>query len=143
MSASQHSFTKAHPPMKVLLVEDSVLIRDTLIDILSGSNDLSIDGVAATQNKAIELLDKQQFDMLLVDIELSQGNGFEVIKHTLEEGYPYSQPVFVMLTNHAHPQYRSLAKNLGVKYFFDKSMDFDLAIEMIEYEATQFTNMAN
>jgi DNA-binding NarL/FixJ family response regulator len=129
--------------MKVLLVEDSVLIRDTLIELLSGSNDLSIDGVAATQNKAIELLDKQQFDMLLVDIELSQGNGFEVIKHTQEKGYPYPMPVFVMLTNHAHPQYRSLAKNLGVKYFFDKSMDFDLAIEMIEYEATQFSNMPN
>lgn len=129
--------------MKVLLVEDSVLIRDTLIDILSGSNDLSIAGVAATQNNAIELIDKEHFDMLLVDIELSQGNGFEVIKHTLEKGYPYAQPVFVILTNHAHPQYRSLAKNLGVKYFFDKSMDFDLAIEMIEYEATQFINMTN
>jgi DNA-binding NarL/FixJ family response regulator len=141
MSTSQH--LKAHPPMKVLLVEDSVLIRDTLIDILDGSDDLSIAGVAATQNKAIELLDKEQFDMLLVDIELSQGNGFEVIKHTLEESYPYPKPVLVMLTNHAHPQYRSLAKNLGVKYFFDKSMDFDLAIEMIEYEATQFSNTAN
>lgn len=143
MSASQHIVTKSHPPMKVLLVEDSVLIRDTLIEILNGSDDLNIAGVAATQNKAIELLDKEQFDMLLVDIELSQGNGFEVIKHTLEDNYPYTKPVFVMLTNHAHPQYRSLAKNLGVKYFFDKSMDFDLAIEMIEYEATQFSNMTN
>lgn len=141
MSTSQHS--KVHPPMKVLLVEDSVLIRDTLIDILAGSDDLDIAGVAATQNKAIELIDKEHFDMLLVDIELSQGNGFEVIKHSLEKGSPDSQPVFVILTNHAHPQYRNLAKNLGVKYFFDKSMDFDLAIEMIEYEATQFSNTAN
>lgn len=141
MSTSQYS--KVHPPMKVLLVEDSVLIRDTLIDILAGSDDLDIAGVAATQNKAIELIDKEHFDMLLVDIELSQGNGFEVIKHSLEKGSPDSQPVFVILTNHAHPQYRNLAKNLGVKYFFDKSMDFDLAIEMIEYEATQFSNTAN
>ena len=45
-----------------------------------------------------------------------------------------------MLTNHANAQYRRLAKDLGVKYFFDKSMDFDLAIETIELEANRFSN---
>jgi hypothetical protein len=44
-----------------------------------------------------------------------------------------------MLTNHANSQYRKLAKELGVNYFFDKSMDFDLAIETIELEAEKFT----
>ncbi|MBA3696478.1 MAG: response regulator transcription factor [Methylotenera sp.] len=126
--------------MKVLLVEDSVLIRNALMEILVSSPDLTIDGIAATQNNAIALLDEKQFDMLLVDIELAQGNGFEVIRHTQREGYPFSPPVFVMLTNHAHPQYRTLAKNLGVKHFFDKSMDFDLAIETIETEAARFSN---
>jgi len=125
-------------PMKVLLVEDSVLIRDTIVEILSGAKDLHVDAIAATENRAIDLLNSQQFDMLLVDIELAQGNGFEVIKHALKENYTFKKPVFIILTNHANPQYRSLAKNLGVKYFFDKSMDFDLAIETIEYEAAQF-----
>ena len=66
-------------PMKVLLVEDSVLIRDALIEILSGAKNLTVDGIAATQNNALALLDTQQFDMLLLDIELAEGNGFEVI----------------------------------------------------------------
>ena len=131
----------AMTPMKVLLVEDSPLIRDTLITMLSQTQSLSIDAIAATEKKAIELLNRQQFDMLLVDIELAEGNGFEVIKHVINAQYGFMQPIFVMLTNHAHPQYRSLAKHLGVKYFFDKSMDFDLAIETIEQEANRFYNV--
>ena len=130
-------------PMKVLLVEDSVLIRDALIEILSGAKNLTVDGIAATQNNALALLDTQQFDMLLLDIELAEGNGFEVIKHTQKAGYPFKTPVLIMLTNHANPQYRRLAKDLGVKYFFDKSLDFDLAIETIEHEAALFSSTAH
>lgn len=126
-------------PMKVLLVEDSVLIRNALMEMLVDSEDLSIDGIASTQKTAIELLNEHHFDMILIDIELAEGNGFEVIRHTQKENYPYPAPVAVMLTNHAYPQYRSLAKNLGVKHFFDKSMDFDLAIETIETEAANFS----
>src|SRR5690348_610320 len=112
MPSNQHLSKGSNTPMKVLLVEDSVLIRNALMEILIGSPDLTIDGIAATQSNAIALLDEQQYDMLLVDIELAQGNGFEVIRHTQRDDYPYPQPVFVMLTNHAHPQYRTLAKNL-------------------------------
>ena len=140
MSASQYSASTTVSPMKVLLVEDSILIRDALIEVLSNTGDLTVKGVAATQNGAIALLNEQQFDMLLVDIELAQGNGFEVIKHTQTKEYAFKQPVFVMLTNHANAQYRRLAKDLGVNYFFDKSMDFDIAIETIELEANRFSN---
>jgi DNA-binding NarL/FixJ family response regulator len=125
--------------MKILLVEDSLLIRNTLIEILDNSSDLTVNGIASTQNTAIALLNEQQFDMLLVDIELAQGNGFEVIKHTQSAEYPFKAPVCVMLTNHANTQYRRLAGDLGVKHFFDKSMDFDLAIETIESEAALFS----
>jgi DNA-binding NarL/FixJ family response regulator len=143
MSTPKHSQLKVTKPsksipMKVLLVEDSILIRNTLIEILNNDGNLTVNGIAATQNSAIVLLDEQQFDMLLVDIELADGNGFEVIRHTQKANYPFKPPVLVMLTNHANPQYRKLAKELGVNYFFDKSMDFDLAIETIEFEAEKF-----
>jgi DNA-binding NarL/FixJ family response regulator len=129
---------KASTSMKVLLVEDSILIRNALIEILNSNGNLTVNGMAATQSSAINLLDEQQFDMLLVDIELATGNGFEVIRHTQKASYPFKPPVLIMLTNHANTQYRKLAKELSVHYFFDKSMDFDLAIETIEFEAEKF-----
>ena len=131
---------KSAKQMKMLLVEDSKLLRDILLDAIDHLDNISVAASAATQQQAISLLNDSEFDIVLLDIELAQGNGFEVIKHLQQENYAFKQPVLMMLTNHAHPQYRSLAKTLGVPYFFDKSMDFDLAIDAIELEADRFSN---
>lgn len=130
---------KKHPPIKILLVEDSALIREILFDTIKNLNDATFVSTADTQPKAISLLDDMQFDILLLDIELGLGNGFEVIHHIQKANYPFKQPVLMMLTNHAHPHYRRLAESLGVHYFFDKSMDFDSAIEAIELEVDRFS----
>ena len=131
---------KASKQMKMLLVEDSKLLRDILFDAISHLDNINITASAATQQQAISLLNDSEFDIVLLDIELAQGNGFEVIKYIQQENYAFKQPVLMMLTNHAHPHYRNLAKTLGVPYFFDKSMDFDLAIDAIELEADRFSN---
>jgi DNA-binding NarL/FixJ family response regulator len=123
--------------MRILLVEDSALIRDAIVDTLSGNAAIQFDGFAATQEEAISLLNERSFDLLLVDIELAKGNGFEVLKTVKKEDYSYPPPVCIMLTNHAYSHYRQQAQTLGVDYFFDKSMDFDLAIETIEIEAAK------
>ena len=130
-------------PMKMLIVEDSTLLREVLFESINNLKNLSVEGMAATQTKAISLLNDTQFDILLLDIELSEGNGFEVIKHTKKPHYPFKAPILMMLTNHANPHYRSMAKDLGVHYFFDKSMDFDLAIQAIEFEADGFNKNLN
>lgn len=135
---SLHKSQSQSEPMKMLLVEDSTLLREVLFETINGLDNVMVNGTADTQLKAIELLNEKPFDILLLDIELAQGNGFEVIRHIQKPHYPYAQPILMMLTNHAHPHYRSLAKSLGVHYFFDKSMDFDLAIEAIELEVSRF-----
>lgn len=135
--AELHSQTE---PMKMLLVEDSTLLREVLFETINALDNVAVDGTADTQHRAIELLNQKSFDILLLDIELAQGNGFEVIKHIQNEPQSFGTPILMMLTNHAHPHYRTLAKNLGVHYFFDKSMDFDLAIEAIELEADRFSS---
>ena len=55
-------------PMKMLLVEDSNLLREVLFDTINGLKNLSVEGMAATQSKAISLLNEMQFDILLIDI---------------------------------------------------------------------------
>ena len=129
--------------MKMLLVEDSNLLREVLFDTISNLKNLSIEGMAATQATSITLLNETQFDILLLDIELAEGNGFEVVKHIRKQSYPFKPPILMILTNHANSHYRSMAKDLGVHYFFDKSMDFDLAIEAIELEAERFNKKPN
>lgn len=139
-SAENSKQIKPSKQMKMLLVEDSKLLRDIIFDAISHLNNITVTASAATQQQAISLLNESAFDIVLLDIELAQGNGFEVIKHIQQQNYAFKQPVLMMLTNHAHPHYRNLAKTLGVPYFFDKSMDFDLAIDAIELEAAKFSN---
>lgn len=119
----------------VMLVEDSTLIRLALTDALSSSLVANFDGFAATATDAISSLRTRQFDMVVVDIELAQGTGFDVLRNINQTDFPYARPVSMVLTNHAHLAYKHLAQVLGVKYFFDKSMHFSEAIETIEAEA--------
>ena len=86
---------------------------------------------------AISILDSKPFDLIIADIELAQGNGFEVISHTQQESYPYRPPEVIMLTNHANAYYRKVAKKLGIEHFYDKSMDFETAISTIETVASR------
>jgi DNA-binding NarL/FixJ family response regulator len=119
----------------VMLVEDSVLIRQALTDALASSGVALFDGFASTSQEAIALVRTRRFDMIVVDIELAHGTGFDVLQDINKPDFPYTPPVSMVLTNHAYVIYRHRANALGVKYFFDKSMHFDEAIEAIESEA--------
>jgi DNA-binding NarL/FixJ family response regulator len=117
--------------MRVLLVEDSELLRDSLTEMLKSCAHVTIDDFATNKQEAISLLDTKQYDFMIADIELAQGNGFEVVRHTLSPEYP-------LLTNHTNGYFKNLANQLGVKYFYDKSMDFETAIQTIEDESKNF-----
>lgn len=119
----------------VMLVEDSALIRQALTEALSASRVARFDGFAGTAREAIDILRSRRFDMVVVDIELAHGTGFDVLQDINKPDFPYPTPLSMVLTNHAYVIYRHRAQALGVKYFFDKSMHFNEAIDMIEQEA--------
>lgn len=108
------------------------------MDMLSTCPNVSIDDYAVNQQEAIELLDHKQYDLMIADIELAQGNGLNVIQHTLHDNYAFKKPLTVVLTNHTNGYYKSMARKLGVNYFFDKSMDFEVAIQTIETVSQEF-----
>lgn len=127
--------------MKMLLVEDSTLLQEVLFETISKLKNVLITGTALSSQKATLLIDTNDFDILLLDIELVEGTGFDVIRHIKKFSYTFREPIIILLTNHTHPHYRTLAHTLGVNYFFDKSMDFDLVIEAIELEAYRFSSI--
>ena len=62
--------------MRLLLVEDDSNIVDNLTAFLKeeGFSVLAVDG----QKKAIEILGKEKFDLVLLDVTLAEGNGYAV-----------------------------------------------------------------
>jgi DNA-binding NarL/FixJ family response regulator len=121
---------------KILLIEDSKLIRECIAEVISDSPKLTIENIATTSHEAISLLDQHQYDMIVADIELAQGNGFEVIKHIRDKDYALNQPDVIVLTNHGNSFYRNMAKQLGVKHFFDKSLEFETCMDVIQTYAS-------
>ena len=122
---------------RLLLVEDSALIRDVIAEMLQECNQLDIKDIATTSDEAIDLLNKRQYDMIVLDIELAKGTGFDVVRHTRQQDYPFKAPDIVMLTNHGNSYYRNLAQNMGVEYFFDISLQFDECIDVIQQHASE------
>lgn len=63
---------------KILLVEDDKSIISNLTQFLPAEG-YSVDS-ASGQTKALDLLENERFDLVLLDISLSEGNGFAVCK---------------------------------------------------------------
>lgn len=122
---------------RLLLVEDSALIRDVIVEMLHDCDQLAIRDIATTSDEAIELLNAHEYDMVVVDIELAAGTGFDVVRHTQQQEYHFKTPDIVMLTNHGNSYYRNLARTMGIEYFFDKSLQFDECIDVIQQHASQ------
>jgi len=121
---------------RLLLVEDSALIRDVIVEMLHDCDQLDVKDIATTSDEAIALLNSKQYDMIVLDIELAKGTGFDVVRHTHQQSYAFKAPEIVMLTNHGNSYYRNLAHNMGVEYFFDKSLQFDECMDVIQQHAS-------
>lgn len=66
-------------PIRILVVDDHPLVRQGLERLLEAEPDLHIAGEAATADEALQLLDREAFDIVVLDIGLKQGSGLDLI----------------------------------------------------------------
>jgi CheY-like chemotaxis protein len=111
---------------RVLLIEDSAVLTRRLIDLLSEPGRVEVAAQAATQSEAELRLQEGAFDVLVVDIELAEGNGVAVIRHARQLYPPDAQPLIVVLTNYASDFVRDHCFAAGADYFLDKMRDIAL-----------------
>jgi DNA-binding NarL/FixJ family response regulator len=121
-------------PQNLLIVEDSPLIQDRLVRLFDDVPEVRVVAVAPSQEEAVRRIGSDRPDLLLLDIALASGDGFHVLRH-LKEG-EVGQRV-VMLTNYANALFRQRARHLGVRHFFDKSTEFDRAIDCMRQLAVR------
>src|SRR5678810_1194377 len=67
-------------PLRILLVEDSPLLRGRLENMLSQHAAFKVTGLAAAEAEAIEKLESVPYDAIVVDVELRPGSGIGVIR---------------------------------------------------------------
>jgi CheY-like chemotaxis protein len=108
---------------RILLVEDSAVLSRRLVELLSEPGRLTVAAQAATQGEAVVKLKETQYDVLVVDIELAEGNGVAVIRQARQLYEPQLQPLIVVLTNYASDFVRDHCFAAGADYFLDKMRD--------------------
>lgn len=111
---------------RILLVEDSAVLSRRLVDLLSEPGRVTVTAQAATQDEALMRLKEGTYEVLVVDIELAEGNGVAVIRQA-RQLYPLTvQPLIVVLTNYASDFVRDHCFAAGADYFLDKMRDISL-----------------
>jgi DNA-binding NarL/FixJ family response regulator len=105
--------------LRVYLVEDSFSVVRLLRELLQGAG-AKVVGDSDRANTAISDIRALRPDVVVVDIALKEGNGFDVLK-ALRDRFGAKGPAAVVLTNHTFEPFRKTSTRLGAKYFFDKS----------------------
>ncbi len=65
--------------LRVFLVEDLPMVRDRVIESLEEIPGLEVAGFADGEERALSWLRRQSCDVLILDLELRQGNGLGVL----------------------------------------------------------------
>jgi DNA-binding NarL/FixJ family response regulator len=118
--------------MQIYLVEDSAAVRDRLIAMLDAIPNVRVVGHAVTAGAAIAAILALQPDLVVLDLHLAEGSGFDVLRAVRPQAPGIE---FFMLSNFAADPYRQLAARLGVAGYYDKSKQFDLVRDAVARRA--------
>lgn len=114
-------------PLKTYIVEDSQLIRDSLIATLEDLVPVAVVGTADAEADAVQWLSNlgNQVDLLIVDIFLKTGSGLGVLRAAQKLSGHHT---VVVLSNYATSDIRRKCLELGADRVFDKSNEIDALI---------------
>lgn len=107
--------------VKVLIIDDSEIIRERLSALLGEIDNVEIVGGAACAAEGLDLVNMHNPDFIILDISLPDTSGIEVLK-VIKKNHP--DTCVVMLTNYPYLPYRTRCMAFGADYFFDKSVEF-------------------
>lgn len=114
--------------MKIFLVEDSPIVQQRLVAMLSDIDQAEIVGVADNDADAITGILCLQPDAAVLDIRLRSGNGIDVLREIQRQG---SSSLKIMLSNYTNQAFKKQCLEIGANYFFDKANEFERVTEVL------------
>jgi DNA-binding response OmpR family regulator len=106
--------------LKACIIDSSQLIRERLVEMLSGYG-IAVAGAADSVPGAKELIGRTAPDVIILDIALHLGTGFEVIEYARKKK---SDTIIIVYTITNGQQVQIKAFEKGARYFLDKTGDF-------------------
>jgi len=126
---------------KVLLAEDNAFNQQVARELLE-SNGLVVT-IANTGRKAIEIVNKENFDVILMDIQMPEMDGFTATRKLREDPLFRDIPIIAM-TAHAMADDRRKSLEAGMNDHITKPIDpdilFDTLVKWIPAKKREITN---
>ena len=104
----------------VLIVEDSARLRKDIIRVVQEITCFEVVGEASTADEAIEVVKSRRPEVLVVDLQLTMGTGWDVI-----DAVGHLTRHVIVLTNNDSGLSRAAAAKRDIRGFFDKTTQFD------------------
>jgi two-component system, NtrC family, response regulator AtoC len=117
-------------PPTILIVDDEKHTRDGLRRLLENEYDVY---VAADMAGAIDVLEREQIDLLLTDLRLGNEDGMRLIDRALKMAHP---PICIMMTAYGSVDIAVEAMKRGAYDFVTKPLNLD-KVEMLISRALQ------
>lgn len=127
---------------KILIADDHAMVRDGVKNLIRQNKDLTVIGEAHSGNEALELFDKLQPDLLILDISMPDMNGMEVSRAILARN-PNAN--IVVLSMYDDEDYISRCLEYGVKGYVVKNesgSELEYAIKTVLQGKNYFSRQA-
>jgi two-component system, NarL family, response regulator DevR len=112
----------------VLLVDQATPVRERMRAILEETITGCVVSEAGSFREAKELLSRTYQDLVMLDLDLPDGDGLKVLTYAKQRR---QECIVAVLTNYVDVEIRQCCLTLGADYFFEKSTEFEQAVETI------------
>src|SRR5580692_2815456 len=111
---------------RILLVDDDPDILTSMLAAFEPTG--AVIDTANNGNKAVELADKHQPDLIILDMMLPGRSGFLVLEKVKARKPKNSKPFVIMITGNQGARHKMFAESLGVSEYLTKPVKMDKLI---------------
>lgn len=115
---------------RVLLVDDDADILTSMQAAFEPTG--AVVDTANNGNKAVELAEKNQPDLVILDMMLPGRSGFLVLEKIKARKTRNAKPYVIMITGNQGARHKMYAESLGVSEYFNKPVKLDKLIGAAE-----------
>ena len=115
---------------RVLLVDDDNDILSSMLAAFEPTG--AIIDTAANGNKAVEIAERTQPDLVILDMMLPGRSGFLVLEKIKARKPKNAKPFVIMITGNQGGRHKLYAESLGVSEYFNKPVKLDKLITTAE-----------